>query len=274
MKLTPVQVENIYSDVINEYNLSPLSVNEGWRYNKSEFGLIELIKISEFLSENSTLVDIGTGKGIAPRFAKKITDKVFSFDSKSASGSNAVDNIKLAGVFADFCDVGSDKIPIEDNSTNVVFFGDVIEHLIHSPKPVLNEFNRILHSGGVVIATTPNACRLTVRLKMLLGYSNWANIFEYFDKDFHQGHHHEYTIDEFKKVFELTGFELVEFILFEENLRTEKLSSKKDFKTQDRNWDIKKKDSFFGKVIKSILLQITNMYPNLRSNMLIVARKK
>lgn len=274
MNLKLQQIKEMYLDVITEYNTTPLSRNDGWVYNWSDFGFIELQKIAKYLTMNGTFVDIGTGRGIAPRFVKKIKESVISFDSKSAAGSSAIENVKLANIQGEFCDMYNEKLPLSDNSSDLVFFGDVIEHLLHSPKPVLMEFNRILSKEGVVIATTPNACRLTVRLKMLLGYSNWANIYEFFDKDFHPGHHHEYTIDEFKKIFELTGFEIVEFVLYEENLRSEKLKNFTDIKTQDRNWQKDKKDSLFGRIMKFLLLQITNIFPTLRSNMLIIARKK
>jgi SAM-dependent methyltransferase len=274
MNFTETQVKKMYLDVINEYNKTPLSTNDGWIYNWSDFGFIELQKIAKYLTPIGTFVDIGTGRGIAPRFVKKIKESVISFDSKSAAGSSAIENIKLANIQGEYCDMYNEKLPLGDNSCDLVFFGDVIEHLLHSPKPVLLEFNRILSDQGVVIATTPNACRLTVRLKMLLGYSNWANIYEFFDKDFHPGHHHEYTIDEFKRIFELTGFEIIEFVLYEENLRSEKLENFKDIKTQDRNWNKNKQDSLFGRMMKFLLLQITNIFPTLRSNMLIIARKK
>ena len=99
-------------------------------------------------------MDIGTGMGIAPRFAKKLGAKVTTLDSYEASGSDAIENIKNEGIETLFIDILKDKLPFNDNSIDIIFFGDVIEHLLHSPKRVLLEFNRILKPGGVCIAST------------------------------------------------------------------------------------------------------------------------
>jgi len=273
LKLTEDEIRHMYLDVSTEYNDSPLAINDGWVHQISEFGLLEIKTLLKHFPQNGTLMDIGTGKGIVPRFAHKLGAKVITVDSYAAAGCSAIENVRLLGIEGHFCDVGSESLPAEDATVDCVFFGDVIEHLIHSPKPVLNEIFRVLKPGGVCISTTPNACRLTARLKVLMGYSNWANIYEYFDSDFHSGHHHEYTIEEFKVVFERVGFNVTEFLLYEDSLRNVKIEGMHDLKTQDRKSNQENNESILASLAKKFLLTLTSLRPQLKSNMLLVAKK-
>ena len=52
------------------------------------------------------------------------------------------------------CD--AEKLPIRDNSIDLLLCVEVLEHLIN-PKDLLNEVRRILHPKGKFILTTPNA---------------------------------------------------------------------------------------------------------------------
>ena len=59
-----------------------------------------------------------------------------------------------------------EKIPLEDNSIDIIIAGEVIEHLI-DPNKVISEFHRILKSDGILVISTPNICSLVNRIKML-----------------------------------------------------------------------------------------------------------
>ncbi len=276
MNLNETETKRIYEKVSEEYNKSPLSVNVGWYFIPNEFNLLELKQIIKYLpAQDGVFLDIGTGMGIAPRFVIKLGVRTISIDSRQTGGS-ALENVKRVGVEGYYCDVEREQIPLQDKSVNCVLFADVIEHLIHSPKHIINEIYRILKPGGVCVATTPNATRLTVRLKVLMGYSNWANIWEYYDVPFNYGHHHEYTIDEFKEVYHRNAFVITDFILYEGNLRYTKISNLSDIKTKTRKTvkiNFKNEHHLFS-FGKRILLFTTNIFPRLRSNMLLVARKE
>jgi SAM-dependent methyltransferase len=272
MDLTRERVEDLYQKVSAEYNVTPLAVDQGWVYQPNGWGLVEMLAIAKHLPSNGVFVDLGTGMGIAPRFAKMLGAHVTTIDSLAAGG-NAIDNARAAGIIGYSCDIELDPFPIESGSVDCVFFGDVIEHLHNSPRPVLNEIFRILKPGGVCICATPNAVRLTVRVKVLMGFTNWANIREYFDEKMHFGHHHEYTIDEVKFVFEKTGFELSELVLYENNLRDVKISGMNELKTQSRNRASTRPEPVLIAIAKMSLLSLTNLFPHLRSNMLLVSRK-
>lgn len=273
MKLTENEIRQLYLDVSAAYNTTALAVNDGWIHHTSDFGLLEMKTLVKHLPKDGVLVDIGTGMGIAPRLAHKLGARVITVDSLAAAGASAIDNVRLAGIEGHFCDVGRERIPVENGVADCVFFADVIEHLICSPKPVLEEISRVLKPGGTCVSTTPNACRLTVRLKVLMGYSNWPPIHEFFDLDFHSGHHHEYTIGEFQTVFNDTGLDVTEFVLYENNLRTVKIWDMHDITTQNRSRIHRETEPVLATIGRSVLLALTTLRPQLRSDMLLVARK-
>lgn len=273
MNLADVEIKRRYLDASREYNNTPLAMRDGWVHQPTYFGLMELSALVKYLPPHGSLIDIGTGKAIVPRVAHKLGARVMTLDSLEAAGTSAIENARIAGIEGHFCDVARTPIPAEASSVDCVYFADVIEHLVHSPRPVIREIFRVLKPGGVCIATTPNAVRLTVRLKVLMGYSNWPNIRDYFSKDFHSGHHHEYTADEFKHVFSAGGFEIIEFELHEDRLRHVRIGGVEDMQTQDRSRSTRTSEPMLARLERGILLLTTSLFPQLRSSMLLVARK-
>ena len=267
-------IKKIYLSVSKEYNKTPLSTKHKWVHKPNDYGLKELLILAKYIKKDMKILDIGTGMGIAPRFAKKINknNTVISIDSYAASGITALENVKPAGIETHSVDILKDKLPFESNSIDLIFFGDVIEHLLHSPKPAIEEFYRVLKPSGYCISATPNAVRLTTRIKVLAGYSNWSNLDDFWEKDFNEGHHHEYTIDEFCSVFERVGFLVVEKIMEESNLKNNSINKFSDLKSQKRRIGEKQKEGIFY-YLKKIALILVNIFPSLKSSMILVVKK-
>lgn len=266
-------LKKLYLSVAEEYNATPLAVQDGWIYEPSAFGFLQLQQVIAALPVKGVLLDIGTGRAIIPRCAKRLGHSVITLDSEDCAGSSAVDNARLAGIEGHFGDCCADPLPCADNSVDCVLFADVIEHLLHSPRPVLNEIKRVLKPGGVCISTTPNALRLTTRLKVMAGYSNWANLREYFDTNLHVGHHHEYTIEEFRWVFEQCGFEVQKLILDEYNLKAFTVTGTDSLATQHRAFGQSQRESLVGGIARKLLVAMTSIMPSLRSQMIVYAQK-
>jgi ubiquinone/menaquinone biosynthesis C-methylase UbiE len=271
--LKETELKDLFKSTIKEYNATDLSKLSGWVYNYSHFGYIELKTILKYFNANMWVLDVGTGRGIIPRVLSKFSDNVHTLDSRQVSGSAALKNLEKTNISTHNCDIENENLPFKDESFDLIFFGDVIEHLVHSPKHAISEFKRVLKTNGVIVSTTPNATRLTSRIRLLLGHSNWANIKEYYHSKWHYGHHHEYTPSEFRWVFEEVGLSFLEIIMVEENLRYEKFASAKDIKTQDRKLGIGKKDSILGWIVKKFLFALTSICSSFRGNMIIVFRK-
>lgn len=270
--MTDAEVEQIYATVVDEYNVTPLAVRDGWVHRPSGWTLIHMQAIAKYLPTGGLLVDIGTGCGIGSRFALKLGARAISVDSYEAAGSSALENVRLAGAEGYPCDILRDPLPVETGAADCILFSDVIEHMIHSPKSALLEMKRVLKPGGVCIASTPNATRLTVRLKVLLGYSNWPNLREYFHEAGHWGHHHEYTIPDFRFAFEETGFVVESLHLYEENLRGTKILRMDEMENQNRSRVQRDSEPMKFRLAKAPLIALTEMIPTLRSSMILIAR--
>jgi len=267
------EVARVYAAVADEYNQSPLATQEGWTYSPSFQGFLHMRAIANYLSPNGLLVDIGTGCGIGARFGLKLGARVISIDSSDASGLSALQNVKLAGAEVYSCDLLRDQLPVESETADCVLFSDVIEHLLHSPKPGLLEIKRILKPGGVCVASTPNSTRLSVRLKLMFGFSNWPDIHDFFHAPGHFGHHHEYSITEFRYVFEESGFTVKSFELYEHNLRATRIHSLDQLGNHDRKTENRRPESLKYRLAKVPFIALTQLAPSLRSNMLLIASK-
>jgi SAM-dependent methyltransferase len=269
------EVARLLALVLSEYNQTPLATGDGYVHRPTHSELRKMRAIARHLPPNGLFVDIGTGPGIAPRFARMLGCRAISIDSCDASGMSALENVRLAGVEGHACDILRDPLPVESATADCVFLGDVIEHLIHSPKPALLEIFRVLKPGGVCIVSTPNATRLVTRLKVLLGYSNWPNLREYFHKSGHYGHHHEYTPSDLRFAFGETGFAVESLELYEESLRSVPIRVLGDMATHNRCKELRHSQPepmAFG-MGKIPLIALTELFPSLRGTMLLTARK-
>ncbi len=98
-----------------------------------------------------------------------------------------------------------DDFPYEDETYDVVFLCEVIEHLVHDPVHAIHEINRVLKPGGHVILSTPNPMRLENFWKVARGkniyppYSGWGAT---------SRHNREFTKSELIRLLEANGFSI------------------------------------------------------------------
>jgi 2-polyprenyl-6-hydroxyphenyl methylase/3-demethylubiquinone-9 3-methyltransferase len=93
------------------------------------------------------------------------------------------------------------EIPFPDNSFDVVWAGEVIEHVGHTDV-FINEINRVLRVGGQLILTTPMHNRLK-NLGIVL-----FNFEKHFNPEF--PHYRFYSKNSLSSVLTKRGFEVVE----------------------------------------------------------------
>ena len=85
------------------------------------------------------------------------------------------DFLKLKNIKAEYADL-SDIIPVENDSADYIVCQEGIEHIPNQVR-VLQEFNRILKKGGILLLTTPNNSNLRARLSFFLLESDyWKRI--------------------------------------------------------------------------------------------------
>jgi SAM-dependent methyltransferase len=88
------------------------------------------------------------------------------------------DNVALArnaGIEARLCDLNRDPLPFCDAEFDLIFAGEVIEHLVDTDG-FLDEVRRCTKPGGHLLLTTPNLASFENRIRLLLGvYPKWLN---------------------------------------------------------------------------------------------------
>lgn len=108
-------------------------------------------------------------------------------------------------------------------------------------------------------------------MKVLLGYFNWSNINLFWDSKFNGHHHHEYTSKEFNQVFVKTNFKITKFLMKKNRLNNFTFNSLNDLNTVQKTRASKK--NFIYNLIQKISLLICYIFPQLRSGMILIAKK-
>ena len=89
------------------------------------------------------------------------------------------------------------KLPFKDESFDVIFAGELIEHIFDDIE-FLNEVHRLLRREGYVIITTPNLLSLKNRILMLFGLDPRYSLSPY--------HYHVYTQKIISNAFKKSKF--------------------------------------------------------------------
>lgn len=96
-----------------------------------------------------------------------------------------------------------DRVPVDDGQYDIVLFCEVLEHFTSSPLAALNEINRILKPGGLLVLTTPNVARFENVIALLEG----RNIYDpYSGYGPHGRHNREYSRHELHQLLAHAGF--------------------------------------------------------------------
>ena len=120
--------------------------------------LNKIIQLVEQLSPGS-LLDVGCGNGyLLNQLVSRIYAELCGIDVYDMKPENWI--YKSADL--------TKGIPFEEESFEVVVFGEVIEH-VPDPDFLLEEIWRVLKPGGKVIVTTPNLASWANRILLLFG---------------------------------------------------------------------------------------------------------
>lgn len=133
-------------------------------------------------SEEKSLLDLGCGTGEISKALQGIgyTTKGLDFSSEA---------IKIGQANELDCDIADldQGIPVEDDSYDIVWAGDVIEH-VFDPILVLSEVSRVMKSDGKFYATIPYDINYKARIKTAFGISYQESVY----RQFNQFKHHSF----------------------------------------------------------------------------------
>lgn len=161
------------------------------------------------------------------------------------------EHVKIAqgrGVDARYCDLNQSPLPFENDSFDLIFAGEVIEHLVDTDGFV-RELHRCVRPGGAVIITTPNLVSFENRVRVLLGiYPIWLNY-----NLSGSGHVRGYTPRILRKQLQEHGFRVV---------------------AQKGNWVPFVPQRFIDDVRMPSLSVTGDMFPNLSMDIIMMARRE
>ena len=113
------------------------------------------------------ILDVGCGDGnFSVLLAKACKAKEVYGIEISEKG---VELARKNGVKAFQLDIDDEEFPFEENYFDVVFAGEIIEHLF-DPDHLLDEVYRALKPKGIFVLSTPNLASIHNRIALLFGY--------------------------------------------------------------------------------------------------------
>lgn len=132
---------------------------QGW---ESTHNLTQQI-LSKYYNKSLKILDLGSGAN--PRLFLQFNGKKFTY----ISGDISFSKVKCAARIANkdnFHPITLDceKIPLKDDSVDIVIFDDTVEHLLN-PLLALQEICRVIKRDGLAIISTPNRLRPDVMVR-------------------------------------------------------------------------------------------------------------
>ena len=211
---------------------------------------------SNYLEENSTILDIGSGPGDKTAIVAMQGHKCIAYDDMNDIWHKEHDNNKKIFEFLEKMKIQSlnpMNLNIEslDISLDMIMSNDALEHFHESPKNILLPMLHVLKDNGIVFITVPNAGNIKKRLNLLTGKTNLPSYESYYWYPGHwRGHVREYVYNDLKQLCIYLDLEID--VLTGVDHMLEKVPK----------WSL----PFYR--------MITKLFPNWKDTWLLVARKK
>lgn len=155
-------------------------------------------------------LDMGCSGGA---FLQLVTSAVPEVDARGLDFSpTAVRAAKELGLKVEELDIDRSVIPFPDEYFDVIFCGELIEH-VYDTDHLLTELRRVLSNKGVLILTTPNLASWFNRLLLAFGYQPFFtevsprhSVGLPLSLELHSGHLRVFVLRSLLELVQLNGF--------------------------------------------------------------------
>jgi 2-polyprenyl-3-methyl-5-hydroxy-6-metoxy-1,4-benzoquinol methylase len=258
MEITKDQIYSAFLEIRSSFPF------DGYLNDSHFFKYYQIIsKIKGEYSPGSTILSIGSGPCDLEAILSKLNYSVTAVDDLSDQWHLIGENKQRIKNFARKFNVNLIVQPavitqLNENSFDVVLMIDILEHLVGSPRDLLNYGISMLKPNGIIIIEVPNTVNLKNRITVLFGKSNQVSakcIFWTVGK--YRSHFREYTKPELKEIMSNLKLKNIEVQLL--NIGTEI--------TYQSTKQIPKKIAIF------LYRFISGTYPNFRDTIIISGKK-
>ena len=141
-----------------------------FRIELKETRLKRVAKMIESLP-TGRMLDVGCADGTWANYWSKRGWQIFGVDLNEKNAVQASERSVRAVVV----DLAQSSLPFAGNSFDLIFAGEIVEHLIDTDG-FMRECHRCLRVEGMLIITTPNLVSLENRIRMFFGfYPHWVD---------------------------------------------------------------------------------------------------
>jgi 2-polyprenyl-3-methyl-5-hydroxy-6-metoxy-1,4-benzoquinol methylase len=164
----------------------------------------EVTLVSSLISSGGHVADIGGGITLfAPALSASGFKALLVDDFRDRWHHDQAEALELhraIGVDVLSVDLLSSDFSMPPDTLDVIAAFDVIEHLHHSPKPMLKKLVTALRPGGWLIIGVPNCVNLRKRLTVPFGIGKWSPLQQWYDEPLFRGHVREPDVDDLRYI--------------------------------------------------------------------------
>jgi methionine biosynthesis protein MetW len=148
------------------------SSNVAERYSFSNSPHSSMQKIARFIPKHSKVLDVACCTGYLAQIIKEKDCEVVGIELDE-DAANKAKNFCKDVIIADVECI--EDLPFPKEYFDVIVYADILEHL-RRPDLVLKKLKPYLNRNGFCIISLPNVARIEIRLNLLLGKFNYAEI--------------------------------------------------------------------------------------------------
>lgn len=135
----------------------------------------QLFNALNMAPHGSAALEVGCGGGILCEEIARMGFDVTGIDPSAQSLAFAIEHAKAGGLPITYEQGTGEALPFQDNTCDVVFCCDVLEHVRDLPQ-VISEISRVLKPGGVLCYDTINRTFISklIAINIAQRWSRWA----------------------------------------------------------------------------------------------------